>query len=335
MLTRSSLLAGGLLAVAAVLAGLALLVSNQAQAAPPPAVTFRDATTVRDTGQQIGLPGREVGDAVLVEPRTASGDPAPPLAVSPDGSIAAFARVAPGQVGPLVLAHADGSQLELALPGASGAAFAPSGAWLAVVDGTGALWRVDGVSGAAVRLGDGPYAADPSIPNEDQILAVRLSSVEAPTWAAAELVDPASGASIPIDPTTPAEEQLVYGASALLDGSVSLVRHRVGGGVAVLRVSPGSPPVAIANLEAPTVAVSPTGEWLAWTASDRVLIAPGRSPGKPTDLGPGRAARFAPDGGLVLVTGARSTAVFDLDGGVVAEASVSACWAGDGRGCRP
>jgi hypothetical protein len=37
----------------------------------------------------------------------------------------------------------------------------------------------------------------------------------------------------------------------------------------------------------------------------------------------------------VLVLGDQSAAVVDLDGNRFDEASTSACWIGDGRGCRP
>jgi hypothetical protein len=83
------------------------------------------------------------------------------------------------------------------------------------------------------------------------------------------------------------------------------------------------------------VAVSPTGDWLAWIEADVVRLAPTGSSNKPTDLGRGSAARFAPDGSLVLVLGDQSASVFDLDGVRVGEATTSACWIGDGRGCRP
>jgi hypothetical protein len=312
-----------------------LLLSNQVQAGPPPAVTYRDAIAVRDAGRQVGLPIRALGDAEIVEPRTAAADPVLALAASPDGTTVAISPVDPGQPGPLVLARADGAQLEVALPGVRGAAFSPDGTWLAVVDGAGALWRVDAGSGAALPLAEGPFGPDPSVPEEGHILVIRLSSLEAPFWADAELIDASSGSAASLDPTTEPGAQLVYAASPFADGGVALVRHRVGGGVAVLRASPGQAPTELADLETAMVAVSPTGDWLAWIEADVVRLAPTGSSNKPTDLGRGSAARFAPDGSLVLVLGDQSASVFDLDGVRVGEATTSACWIGDGRGCRP
>jgi hypothetical protein len=334
--TRAPLLLGTTVAVGVVaLTAIALLISNQVQAGPPPAVTFRDAISVRDAGQQIGLPVRALGRVQVVEPRTAVGDPVPTFTAAPDGATVAISPVAPGQSGPLVLAHADGSQVEVALPGVRGAAFSPDGTWLAVVDGAGALWRVDAASGAATILAEGPFGPDPSILADGDILVVRLSSLEAPFWANAELIDASSGSAASVDPGTVPEAQLVYAASPLIDGGVVLVRHRVGGGVSILRATPGQSLTELADLEAATVAVSPDGDWLAWIDGEAVRLAPTRSPNKPTELGPGSMARFAPDGSLVLVLGDQSAAVVDLDGNRFDEASTSACWIGDGRGCRP
>ena len=336
MPTRAPILYGTLVAVGVVaLATVALLLSNHVQAGPPPAVIYRDAIAVRDAGRQIGLPIRGLGAAEIVEPQTATADPVFAVAASPDGTTVAISPVDPGLPGPLVLARADGSQLEVALPGVRGAAFAPDGTWLAVVDGAGALWRVDTASGAATPLADGPFGPDPSVPDEGHLLVIRLSSLEAPFWADAELIDASSGSAASLDPETEPESQLVYAASPLADGGVALVRHQVGGGVLVVRASPGQPTTELAAVGTPTVAVSPTGDWLAWMDGQVVRLAPTRSPNKPTDLGPGSAARFAPDGSLVLVLGDQSASVFNLDGVRVGEASASACWLGSSLGCRP
>ena len=229
--------------VGVALGGVALVVvvsaSPQVRAGPPPAVTARDAAAVRAAGDQITLAARSLDGVALLEPLSAGSRLAAPAAVAPDGLTLAFTPVGRGLPGPLVLASGDGAQLDVALPGVRGAAFAPTGDWLAVVDLAGALWRVETVTGAAIRLADGPFGPDPTVLPDGRVLVVRMSSVEAPIWAAAQLVD-ANGAAAPVDPSAAPESQLVYQASAVIDGSIALVRHRTGGGVDVVRVSDGA-----------------------------------------------------------------------------------------------
>ncbi len=167
-----------------------ILISLPVQAGPPPPVTVREAASLRDSGRILTLTTRAVEGVGLVEAQSADRTPGPGiLAASPDGLTVAFTPVGPGQIGPLGLAHADGTQIEVALPGVRGAAFAPSGGWLAVVDQAGSLWRVDRATGDAALVADGPFGSDVTVLPDGRILALRLSSVEAPYWAAAEIVD--------------------------------------------------------------------------------------------------------------------------------------------------
>jgi hypothetical protein len=327
---RFLLLAGA--TVGGLAALVAVLISPQVRAGPPPAVIARDAAAVRAAGDQVTLAARSVDGASLLEPRSGRATPVQPLAVGPDGLSIALSPVAPGQAGPVVLAASDGSQLDVALPGVRGAAFSPNGDWVAVVDLTGALWRVETATGSAIRLADGPFGPDPTVLPDDRVLVVRLSSVEAPTWASAQLIDQ-GGAATAVDATAAPESQLDYQAAALLDGSVAVVRHRTGGGVDVIRIADGQP-TTTGTLDAAAVAVSPTGERLAW-ASNGTLWLDRPDAHVPFNLGSGRSARFSPDGSLLLLFGDGAASVVDLAGNRRGPATMTACWFGDGRGCRP
>jgi hypothetical protein len=327
------------LAAGAAALGLALviaLISPQVSAGPPPPVTVLDGSTLRDTGGELTLTIRAVEDEGLVEPRS-SGDRAGarPLAASPDGKTVAVSTVEPGQAGPLTLAREDGSQLAVALPGVWGAAFEPGGAWLAVVDLSGAMWQVDVITGAAVRLGDGPYGPDPTVLPDGRILAVRLSAVDAPIWAAAETVDSATGDAAPVG-SVAAEDQLVYGATALADGSFVLVRHQIGGGVSVVQLRPDGIETTLTNLTgAASVAVSPDGRWRSWPEAGVTWLAAMDAGSPPVRIGAGTLARFSPDASLLMLFDPQSTDVVDLAGARIARVGPTACWLGDGRGCRP
>src|SRR2546427_712711 len=78
--------------------------------------------------------------------------------------------------GGLRIAHPDGSQVRTALPGVTGAAFAPDGAWLAAVDGRGRIWRVDSQSGSASRLADGPFAGAVTFEPGGTVVAIAVAS---------------------------------------------------------------------------------------------------------------------------------------------------------------
>ncbi len=335
MRTRVSLLlAAGAAALA--LAFFVVLVSPQVRAGPPPPVTVHPAASLADSDRAVSLSVRSLGGERLVEPNSASGRATlQPLAASPDGRTVALSTVPYGQVGPLTLVRDDGSQLEVELPGLRAAAFEPGGAWLVAVALAGDLWRADALSGSALRLADGPFGPDPTVLPDGRIVAIRLSSVDAPIWAAAELVDATTGATAPVGTAT-AADQLVYGASALDDGSLAIVRHQVGGGVAVVQVRPdGREALLTSQPRAASVAVSPDGQWIAWPEAGVTWLASAGDGSAPIDIGDGAAARFSPNGSLLLVFSGSTTSVVDTAGGQVAQAGPTACWLGDGRGCRP
>ena len=336
MLTRSSFV----ILAAAVVVGLAVIIissSPEVRAGPPPPVTALDAASIRAAGRTIALPTLTVKGVQLLD--AAGPGLAPPariLAAAPDGSTVAVSRVDRGQVGPLTVAREDGSQLDVELPGVRGAAFDASGAWIAVVDLAGALWGVDAQNGAATRLADGPYGSAPAVLPDGRVLAIRLSSVDAPTWAAAVIVHPTSGEESPVVPSTGGENQLVYQATPLSDGTIALVRHRTGGGVTIAKVRSDGSETPLAEFEdAPMVAISPDGHWLAWAAAGRMHLSRTDRGRLTRDLGDGTGARFSVDGSLLLLFSTSGTRVVDLNGNAVTEAGPSACWLGDGRGCQP
>jgi hypothetical protein len=328
------LLAAGALALGVTV--LLIQISPQVRAGPPPPVTVLEPDALRDSGRLLVLGRRSVDGVPLVEPRAAGGLKSPrSLAAAPDGLTLAVSTVEAGRIGPLTLARADGSQLDVQLPGVRGAAFEPGGSWLAAVDLAGALWRVDTLTGAATRLADGPYGPDPSVLPDGRILVVRLSAIDAPLWAAAETVDGA-GAVVPVAGGSEPESQLVYGATPLDDGSVAIVRHRVGGGVDLVRVDGAGSETALARLAgAAAVAVSPDGARLAWPAAGTTWLAPADAVTDAVAIGDGAPARFSPDGSLLLVFGSGTVEIFDVAGDHIGSASSAACWIGGGRGCRP
>jgi hypothetical protein len=132
------------------------------------------------------------------------------------------------------------------------------------------------------------------------------------------------------------ESQLVYGATPLVDGSVAIVRHRVGGGVDLARVDGAGVETVLARLDgAAAVAVSADGARLAWPAAGTTWLAPVDAVSDAVAIGDGAPARFSPDGSLLLVLGSSASDIVDGAGDRIGSASAAACWVGGGRGCRP
>jgi hypothetical protein len=328
------LLAAGALSLGVLL--IVVLFSRPAQAGPPPTVTIRDAASLRDSGQALSVTVRAVDGVSLVESRSSTASTPLVLAASPDGATVAFSPVELGQVGPLVIARADASQVEVALPGVRGAAFEPAGTWLAAVDLSGALWRVDPHTGLASRVLKGPYGPDLTILPDGRILAIRVSSVDAPYWAAVELIEPETGRQTPAAPSLGGQEQLVYQATALADGTLALARHRSDGGLALVRVKLDGSEMSFGELDGgSSIAFSPAGDWLAWEEGGQIWLKPMGEGPPPREIGAGSAARFSPDGALLLVFGESSNDVVDPAGNRLTTVHPSACWVGGGRGCRP
>jgi hypothetical protein len=249
------------------------------------------------------------------------------LALSPRGDVAAIAK----QLGPdpttLVLALADQSQLLIQMPGLIAAGFAPDGSWLAAVDGTGALWRVQADTGAATHLHDGPFIGRPTVEATGSIIALSVSSVEAPfvSRLARVAVDGSAVAFLSAD-------ELVYGAQPLVDGSLAVVA-RTAFSTGVWRLADGQRQGLVdLGQDAVNVAIAPSGDVVAWERSGEVFLRalPG---GKAIRLASGSHPRFAGDGRSVLVELQEGSLLVGRDGRIIATLDSQAGFASCAEEC--
>jgi hypothetical protein len=235
------------------------------------------------------------------------------------------------QYGPVValltLARADGSQTRVNLPGLIGAGFAPDGAWLAVIDGRGALWRVAAQSGAAMLLAVGPFVGSPIVRADGSILLLAVPSVSAPISSSLVRLDPESGSS-----QTLSDDRLVYAAFPLADGSLALSAHEVGRTVVRRITGNRSDMVADLGPGAIDVSVAPDGRQIAFARGRDVMYLPA-SNGSARGLGTGSSPRFAPDGSALMIVDGGMTRVLALDGSELAEYDAQAGFAVCAAGC--
>ena len=306
-----------------------------ALAQPPSAVTTLTAGQAAQLGSAIAIRQRRELAPGLAEVRvpgwtvaTRQGGSNRLLALAPGGKLAAIA----GQVGPapatLILAHADGSQLQIRLGGLMSAGFAPGGDWVAVIDGIGSLWRVDASSGETTRLADGPFLGTPVVDGAGSILALRVASVEAPFVSRLVRVAP-GGAAV----TVLTDDQLVYGAQPLDDGSLAVTVHQPSGTVLVRAGANGERQLmANLGLDAVNVAVAPTGAAVAWERAGEVY-AQELPAGQPQLLTRGTRSRFAPDGRTVLVEIRAGMALLDLRAQTIATFTAQVAFGACGEGC--
>lgn len=343
--------AGAVLAVS-LAASLGLVSSVAAQ--PPPAVSTFTAEQARKTGRAISAITLTVAGHRLVAVST-SGDPARTgsaaaddpgeaerlrreamrlLDVAADGTLA-LAETVGEPDSALVLAAASGAQLAVSLPGVTGAAFAPAGDWLAAVDGTGRLWRIEPETGAATSLADGPFAGTVRFRRSGALLLVALPSVEAPFTATLVEVDPVSGRVRAVDGGD--SPGLVLAAAELADGAIGVVAHQPGEGVAYLRLA-GASLSRMATLapEAVDVSISEDGSAVAYALADghAFLLRPGAT--GPVDLGMGALPRVAGDGHAVALLRDGQTAIIDAAGRELQRIpSLLVAWGPDGScgGC--
>jgi hypothetical protein len=243
------------------------------------------------------------------------------LALAPGARMAAVAsQVGPAQAS-LILARDDGSQLQVSMPGLISAGFAADGRWLAAIDGTGALWRIDAGSGLATRLADGPFLGNPLIGQSGDILVLRVPSVDAPfTSRLARVAADGSTAILPGD------DELVYGAQPLADGSLAVTLHQ-GPGTLVVRQRIDGRRTLLVNLgqDAVNVAITADGAAVAWERYGEVFLQKLPS-GQPQLLGTGSHPRFAPDGRTVLIDQPDRTVLRDLNGTAIASFTAQAAF---------
>jgi len=250
------------------------------------------------------------------------------LAVAPDGTAAAIAS----QIGPepaaLILAGRDGTRRSVEMPGLIGAAFAPDGSWLAVIDGAGSIWRLPAGDLAASRMADGPFIGSPVVEADGSVLALRASSIEAPIVS--HLVRIAPDGSLAIL----ADDDLVYGAQLMPDGSIAYAAHQ--GSRTFLKQLVGGTPRQLADLgeDAVNVVLGPNLDEVAFERSGQVFV---RGLGQRVDVPVGAGARphFAPDGHSLLIERASGSALLALDGTQLGRFDGQAGFGTCAAGCQP
>lgn len=229
------------------------------------------------------------------------------LALSPDGGMAAVASHLGPEPATLMLARRDGTQLRAPLTGLIGAGFSPDGTWLAALDGSGAAWRISTATATAVRIAEGPFLGSPIVEPDGSLIALRVSSVEAPI--SSRLVRIGTDGVV----SFLADEQLVYSAERLADGTIAYVAHRAAG-TYVMRLSDGrSMQLADLGQDAVNVSLAPAADAVAYERAGALFLR-GISDSAAVPLGTGSRPRFAPDGRTVLIERGTGSALLARDG---------------------
>jgi hypothetical protein len=307
-----------------------VLAAGLAAAEPARQVTRVTAADAARAGEAIGLIAHPELDPLLVEVQLAASAPGRLLALAPDGSTAAVAdRIDPNSA-TLRLARRDGSQLRVAMPGLLAAGFAPDGSWLAVLDGSGSLWRMETQTAAAMRLAAGPFLGPLTVDESGTVLLVAVSSVEAPIESRLVRVDPGTGAA-----TSLSDDRLVYASTVLTDGSIALVAHEPGGTVVRLLTARGATRLKDLGPGAVNVAISADGGWLAWERHGDGVHVLQLPDGPPRRVAGATAPRFSPDGRSLLVRDGDETVMLGLDGTQLARFKGQAAFVSCHPECRP
>lgn len=313
------------LSLAASLAG-----AGMVSAQPPTAATILSPADAQRAGFELQLARRVARGQLIVElrrgPRSAN-VATRLLDVAPGGVTAAVATGTRPADAALALLRGDGSVVLPDLPGVLGAAFAPDASWAAVVDATGALWRVATDGTVARRIADGPFSIPLRFSPDGSILVRAVSSVEAPYRSDLVRLDPQTGA------TATVAAGLVYRGVPLDDGSVAVTVHEPGKTL-VRRVAADSRPIADLGPRAINVDVSGDGQRIAWeVAGDGVYLLELGKPGR--RLTAGGEPTFAPDGRSLLVRTAAGSSELGLDGKALATLSADTTFARCLGECRP
>ena len=320
---------GGDPRIAAFVAGpliLTLLAVSLASAEPPSGVTRMSAADAERAGSAIHLRKRAVGGSTFVQVETMAKGMSL-LAISADGADVALADQVGEVSGSLTLADAEGAQLRIAMPGLLAASFAADGTWLVVVDGRGALWRVDATSGRTAPLADGPFIGSPIIEGDGSLLLLAVPSVEAPYESHLVRLVAATGSVSRLS-----ERELVYAAFPLDNGDIAIVAHDPVGTAVHRLTAAGEELLASLGLDAVNVAVAGNGR-VAFERGGEILALD--APGSPQrTIGAGSRPCFAPDGSSLLVRRGGRTLALDLAGSVLAASDEPAGFAAS-VGCLP
>ena len=320
---------GGGPRIAAFVAGpllLSVLAVSLASAEPPSGVTRISAADAERAGSAIHLRKQAVGGSTFVQVEAAAKGMSL-LAISADGGDVALSDQVGEISGSLTLADADGAQLSIPMPGLLSASFAADGTWLAVVDGRGALWRVDATSGRTAPLADGPFIGSPIVEGDGSLLLLAVPSVEAPYESHLVRLAAATGSV-----TRLSDRELVYAAFPLDNGDLAIVAHEPDGTAVHRLTKTGEQLVVGLGLDAINVTVAGNGR-VAFERSGEILAidAPG-SP--PRSIGLGQRPCFAPDGSSMLVRRGNRTLALDTAGSVLAMSDEPAGFAAS-AGCLP
>jgi hypothetical protein len=315
-----------ILALVAVPLLLGLLAIGVVSAELPPSVARLSAADAERAGATIRVARRAVGDSTLVEvfPQATR---LTLLAISADGTQAALADQVGESSGSLFLLAADGSQLRIQLPGLIGAGFAADAASLAVVDGRGALWRVESRSGRSELLAPGPFIGSPTVAEDGSVLVLAVSSVEAPYRSKLVRMTPATGVASVV-----ADEELVYGAFQIADGAIAIAAHEHGTTV-VHRLADGHDRVLVdLGPGAINAAVAPDGRHVAFEREGAGVFLVDAPDWAPQRIGAGSRPCFGAGGSALLVRRGDESVVLAADGALLAVASELSAFAGS-AGC--
>lgn len=306
---------------------LALLTIGVASAELPSGVTRVSAADAERTGSAIHLIKQPVGGSTLVQVE-ASTNGMSLLAVSADGSKVALADQLGEASGSLTLAEIEGAQLRIAMPGLLAASFATDGTWLAVIDGRGALWRVEAASGRTALLAEGPFIGSPVIEGDGSLLVLAVPSVQAPYQSRLVRLAPASGRV-----TQLSEEELVYAAFPLDNGDLAIVAHETDGTVVHRLAGAGEQLLADLGLGAVNVAVAGNGR-IAFERNGEGIFVVEPPSSTARRIGAGSRPCFGPDGSSLLVRRGDQSLALDVDGSVLAVSGEPAGFAAS-AGCLP
>jgi hypothetical protein len=303
-----------------------ILVHAASAADPLPPARSLDPAAARDAGSALELARAEVAAGVLeVRPAPGSSFSGSLLDAAGDGSAAAFSEGQGLVAGGLLVARADGSQLRVALDGVLDATFSADAALLAVVDGIGRLWLVDAATGAAHTLAEGPFLAAPVMEADGSVLALAVPSIEAPFRS--RLVRAARDGTV----SSLSEEELVYDAARLEDGSLVIVSHRPSGTVVNRLAQDVARIHAELGPDAVNVSFSGDGQVIAWESAGRAFAR--RGAGSDRALGAGSRPAVTADGTAVLLEREGASVLVDLDGNELATLAATAVVIGCGGEC--
>jgi hypothetical protein len=308
-----------------------LLASGPTLADPPPARIVLSAEEAQRSGRLISLLPHALGREQIVEVRVPD-DTLTLLGVSSDGRQAVLAERTDERHGTLVVSDLAGAQLRVSLPGVIAAGFAPDGGWLAVVDGSGALWRVNAVDGSPTILDHGPFLGDPLFLGPAALVMLEVSSVEAPYRSRPVRLELTTQGEVERRVRL-SDDPLVYSAHALLAGGLALITHDAGRTWLRRVEALGSEAVYELGVGAIHAAVAPDGARVAYERyGEGVFLVDG--PGSvPRWLGEGSRPRFSTDASSLLVTLAAGTRVLGMDGSVLAQFDGRAEFAACGWEC--